>query len=359
MEKIKGNLRRYGDTNGRQRYYYRRLLPVVEDGKRKYRDIRRDLGRNLEVALTATKRLDEQVECSLCSERRPSISCLGEFHDWYVAYLRDGRKLLGWRTIIGHIRRFVEHTGPHVRLERITPLDVEYFLQVRRRCVGPWTVGGYLRSIRRMFNVAIRHGYLERNPTVGLRTEKPPIVEPRLPAMEDVRRLLEFLRARRPRIYSVVVALIHTGARLGEVLSLDWSRVDFSTGSLALVRRKVGDEHRLVMAKPLSEVLHALWIDAGMPKEGYVFLGKAGRVLNRHRAYLSFKGVVKTLGLPWLTLKTFRKLAATWVVQATHDVRAAQMLLGHSNLHTTEDYLGGKAESREIAVRAIEKRMME
>jgi len=33
------------------------------------------------------------------------------------------------------------------------------------------------------------------------------------------------------------------------------------------------------------------------------------------------------------------------------------MLLGHTNLRTTEGYLGAGAEARELAVRAIEKRM--
>jgi len=121
----------------------------------------------------------------------------------------------------------------------------------------------------------------------------------------------------------------------------------------------VGDELELVMAKPLSEGLYGLWMGAGMPKQGCMFLGKTGKVLNRHRAYLSFKKVAKVLGMPWMTLKTFRKLAATWVAQSTHDVRAAQMLLGHTSLRTTEGYLGAGAEARELAVRAIEKRMAE
>jgi len=61
--------------------------------------------------------------------------------------------------------------------------------------------------------------------------------------------------------------------------------------------------------------------------------------------------------MPWLTLKTFRKLAATWVMQGTRDIRAAQMLLGHTDIRTTQGYLGGGAESRATAVKAIEDRM--
>jgi len=357
MERVQENLWRCRAGNGKYRYLYRRQLRVNKNGERKYRDIRKTLVGSLQGALAEAKRLDEQLDAYGRGEKPPGVVSLGVFHDWYVGHLRDERRLLGWYTIIGHTRAFAGHAGLETRLDRITRADIEDFLSARRRRAGPCTVDGYLRSVRRLFNVAIQRGYLERNPTAGIRTEKPRRTEPRLPGMEELGRLLDYLKTRRPRMYPIVAALIYTGARLGEVLSLDWSRVDFTSSRLTLARRKVNDELQLIMAKPLGEVLYALWMDAGMPKEGWVFLGKTGGPLNRHCTYLSFKKAAKVLGMPWMTLKTFRKLAATWVVQSTHDVRAAQMLLGHTNLRTTEGYLGAGAEARELAVRAIEKRM--
>ena len=357
MEKVEGNLWRRRDRDGEFRYLYRRLLPVTRGGKKAYRDIKRALGGDIDKAMAETRRLDDYFEALLDGKKPKGAALMGEFLDWYVSYQKDERKLLGWQTPIGHLKRFVTRIGSDSRMDAVTRADVESFLHDLKGRISPTTIGGYHRSIRRMFNVAIQRGFLEKNPATGIRVDKPRLPEPRLPSVEDVRLLLDYLKTHRPLVYPIVVTLVHTGARLGEVLTLDWSRVDFIEGTLTLVRRKVNDTHRLAMAKSLNEMLYALWMTAGMPKEGLVFLGRLDQIRNRNCLFRSFKKVVRKLGMPYLNLKTFRKLAATWAAQGTHDVRAAQMLLGHQNLRTTEGYLGAGSESRDLAVKAIEDRL--
>mgnify|MGYP001562928768 FL=1 len=353
MEKVEGNLWRRQEKDGQFRYLYRRLLQAKTKDK-KYRDYRKTLGDNLEKALAEKNRLDDYFTAQFSGEKP---STLGEFFDWYVRYLRDERKLLGYQTPVGHLKAFVKHKGAQIELAKITRADVETFLHACKGRISQVTVDNHHRSIRRMFNVAIQRGYLEKNPAIGIRVEKPRLLEPVLPSVDEVKRLLDYLKHKRPSLYPIVVTLIYTGARLGEVLSLDWSRVDFIGGTLVLVRRKVNDLHRLPMAKTLNETLNILWMEAGMPKEGFVFLGKTSNQRDRHCLSRSFKKSAKAVGLPWITLKTFRKLAATWVAQSTHDVRAAQKLLGHTNIRTTELYLGEGSESRDMAVKAIEDKL--
>jgi integrase len=357
MKDTGGNLKIRRDKNGATCYSYRRRIRVIKNGKPTYWDIRKSLGNDPGKALAECKALDEFYGAMERGEKPKGTAGLGEFHDWYVKYLRDERKLWGWMTPAGHIKVFAERMGRETRLEKITRVDVESFLHDLKGKVSPSTVGNYHRSIRRMFNVAIQRNYLEHNPATGIRVEKPRLPEPWLPSKEEVTRLLDYLKVQRPKLYPVVVTLIFTGARLGEVITLDWSRVDFIGGTLTLVRRKVNDVHRLKMAKPLNEVLNVLWMESGMPKEGLVFLGKNDNIRERHSMFRSFKKVARSLGLPRLNLKTFRKLAATWTVQETGDVRNAQKLLGHTNLRTTEMYLGEGSKAQDAAVKAIEDRL--
>lgn len=357
MEHVEGNLMRWRDEDGKPRYYYRRLHAFFENGKRRYKDIRKSLGSNLERALEKAKQYDAECEAQLRGEKPRLMTTLGQFIQWYIQYVRDEMKLFGWKTIRANTKAFVVHVGAHAALEKITRADVENFLSARRQVVRPATVCGAFRDVRRMFNVAIQQNYVERNPATGIRVGRPSRTEPQLPSVEEVRRLLDFLRVQKIWLFRIVVTLVYTGARLGEVLSLTWAQVDFTTGSLTLVRRKVNDKLKLEMAKPLGEVLNNLWMEKGMPKEGAVFLSTTGRLFDRIGVYRAFKPVARRLGMQWLTLKTFRKLAATWTWQGTRDVRVAQMLLGHDNIRTTELYLGAGAEARSLAVKAIADRL--
>jgi integrase len=130
--------------------------------------------------------------------------------------------------------------------------------------------------------------------------------------------------------------------------------VDFTQAKLTLNRRKVNDELKVPMAGPLKEELFALWAEKGMPKEGYVFISEAGKPFSATRTLFAFKPVVARLGMAWMTLKVFRKFAATSIYEKTGDVRMVQMLLGHTSVQTTELYLGRGADARLRAVEALE-----
>jgi len=180
--------------------------------------------------------------------------------------------------------------------------------------------------------------------------------EPRLPTREEIQRLLGFLEANDRLLYGVVFALIFTAARLTEILTLDWVRVDCMNGRLTIVRRKVRDELTLDIAEPLRIHLESLWKAGNMPIRGLVFPNpQTGGLDDRSLIYRRFKKIADRLGLGWLTLKIFRKYAATLVQEATGNIRDAQMLLGHKDSHTTEMYLrGGNAAARVRAVKALE-----
>jgi integrase len=333
-------------------------MPVfLENGNRIYKDIRKRAGKSFEKALAMAKVWDEECESLLRGETSERKTTLGELLDWYIPHIRDEKHLIGWKTMRGNILPFQNHAGSQKVVSAITRMDIEVYLAKRRQSVRPATVQASLKDLKRMFNVAIQMGWLKDNPAKGIRVEKGPAREPRLPSVEEVGTVLAALKAKHPALYGVTLALIFTGGRLGEVLSLDWQNVDTANGRITLIRRKVSDELTLPLAKPLLEYLGGLWIERGCPVRGSVFLNKDGRPHKRWRVYMTFKRVARRIGLPWLTLKTFRKLAATWALQNTHDIRAAQMLLGHRNYSTTELYLGAFGKAREDAVRALEERL--
>ena len=363
-ERLEGtNIHLHRESDGKTRYEYRRTMRNIENGGKR-KDVQKRLGGNLARALAMAKELDSECDALERGEKHLLNTPLGEYADWYYGYIekeavsRFSRKpgLLGWKTIQSNLRVFVHHVGAEKPLGRINPGLVQDFLDMRKGSVEKATVYGSLRDVRRMFNVAIKKGHLKVNPCEGLVVEKGLDKEPRLPTNEEVERLLGYLKTHSPSLYGIVLTLVFTAGRLGEVITLDWFRVDCMNGRLTLVRRKVNDELTLNMAEPLRKHLESLWKDGNMPIRGLVFPNPTtGKPDTRNQVYRRFKRVAERLGLGWLTLKIFRKYAATLVQEATGNIRDAQMILGHGDSHTTEIYLrGGNTAARERAVRALE-----
>ena len=362
-ERLEGtNIHLCRGKSGNTRYEYRRTVRIIENGTRK--DIQKRLGKNLVRAQARARELDAECDALARGENLLLNAPLGEYAEWYYGYIEKEAVskfntkpgLLGWRTLRGNIRVFVRHVGAAVPIGRITPSMIQDFLDMRAGSVEKATVHGSLRDVRRMFNVAIRKGHLEKNPCAGFSVENGLDKEPRLPTREEIQMLLGYLEANHPSMHGAVLALIFTAARLTEILTLDWLRVDCMNGRLTLVRRKRNDEHTLTIAEPLRRNLESLWKAGNMPVRGLVFPNpKTSRLDTRNQFYRRFKRVARRLGMDWLTLKIFRKYAATLVQEATGNIRDAQMLLGHSSSHMTEMYLrGGNAAARVRAVKALE-----
>ena len=331
--------------NGKRRYYYRRKHQFIENGIEVIKDVRVSLGSNLERAVQEARKRDEQHDSTANGERAKRDTTLQAFSDWYVAHARDERRLLGWKTIRGAVKALLAHFGD-VPLRRITRPEMERFLNRRRGEVRAATANANLRDAKRMFNVAIDEGCLEVNPACRvkiLRVERMPV---RLPTSEEVGLLLDHLRFKGSWQYPLVMFLIGTGCRLGEALGLEWSDIDFTREVVNLRRRKVNDILPIPLKGPLKAGLWEMWVERGMPKTGRVLFNAEGKPLSRFTGLSAFKRASARVGMPWLTLKTFRKFAATTIVEKTGDIRQAQHLLGHTTIRTTELYLGRVSESR-------------
>jgi len=366
-EPVEGNVVLIRGSNGEKgQYAYRRTISKYIDntGREFTKDIRKRLGTNLLKALAKARELDAECDALKRGETLLLSTPIGDYAEWYYGYIEKvavskfnpNPGLLGWKTIRGNIRVFVQHVGANLPIGKIGPLTIKGFLEMRKGKAEKSTVHGSLRDLRRLFNVALEKGHLKVNPCQGITVEKGLDKEPRLPTREEVQRLLGFLEANDPSMHGVVLALIFTAARLTEILTLDWFKVDCMNRKLTLVRRKIKDELTLDIAEPLRKHLESLWNSRNMPIRGLVFPNpETGELDNRNLIYRRFKKVVDRLGLGWLTLKIFRKYAATLVQEATGNIRDAQMLLGHGDSKTTEVYLrGGNAAARVRAVKALE-----
>jgi integrase len=234
-------------------------------------------------------------------------------------------------------------------MRSLTRREVEVFYDARCQEVRTTTANKTLKDIKRLFAVAMDWGYVDANPATRIHMKDGKALPVRLPSSEEVSRLLELLARRLPWMYRLVLFLLSTGCRLGEALGVDWSDIDMASSRLVLRRSKVQDTLVFTVTGSLKDELWKHWMAEGQPRQGLVFPSPRGAAYTRTGVLSTFKRTVRALGMPWMCLRTFRKLAATTVAEKTGDARMAQHLLGHTSLRTTELYLGRQEQARKAA----------
>jgi integrase len=170
-------------------------------------------------------------------------------------------------------------------LSSITADDIELFRAARKaEGLSAVTVNHDLKLLRKMFNWAIRKGYLKRTPfkaesvtVISLEREIPR--HWRFNSDEDEQKLLD---AANPHLRAVLIAMLDTAARPGEILSLQWKDVNLERRELVIraEKSKTRTERMVPISTRLLGTLEMRKLDpAGEPfsPNAYVFGDAIGR----------------------------------------------------------------------------------
>lgn len=125
--------------------------------------------------------------------------------------------------------------------------------------------------------------------------------------------------------------LAHTGLRINEALTLRWEQLDFERGCISIVGK--GNKPRLApLPLPVRQALldwKADGWEGGSVWNNWTY--NAARIaFNRLRPKLPFD----------VTFHSLRRSAATyWVEQLQTSITQVQVMLGHSDIKTTQLYV--------------------
>ena len=158
-------------------------------------------------------------------------------------------------------------------------------------------------------------------------------------------------------LYMPVYLAAHTGMRLGEVLALKWSEIDFTNKQLT-VRYAVDDKGNLKVPKTKSsrrpimltdtmiKALHAQKIDQKKNrmkfgkeyfKNDFVCTFANGKPLTRNYVSVTFRRKVKQLKFTPIRFHDLRHSFATLALANNVPAKVIQEILGHSKISTTLD----------------------
>jgi integrase len=150
----------------------------------------------------------------------------------------------------------------------------------------------------------------------------------------------------------LVVLALNTGMRRGELLGLEWSRVDFDQRAIRIINAKSNAGNRVI---PMNTTVHMLLSDlAKKTISPLVFPSnrKPGEKLLDLKK--GFKKVVQLAGIPHIRFHDMRHTFATRLVRAGVDIISAQHLLGHSKITMTARYAHSLADVKMAAVSKLD-----
>ncbi|MBT8143923.1 MAG: site-specific tyrosine recombinase XerD [Gammaproteobacteria bacterium] len=210
----------------------------------------------------------------------------------------------------------------------------------------PRSTARQLSSFRRFFRWQLREGNISEDPTAQIQMPKIGRTLPKSLSEKEVESLLNAPAISDPlgfRDRTMLEVLYATGLRVSELISLQLSQINLNQGVLRIVGK--GDRERLI---PLGELCQD-WIQrfiAGPRGEillerqtDYLFPTRRGDKMTRQAFWHIIKRYAAKAKIDKeLSPHTLRHAFATHLLNHGADLRVVQMLLGHSDLSTTQIY---------------------
>jgi len=274
------------------------------------------------------------------SQKRNDLTLAEFIKTYYTPHATMHKKT--WQEDVYKIDRRINPFLGKLRLSAITSRDISSFqAKVKERCSST-TANHYLILVRRMLNLAVKWGLLEKNPASGVDKFKELPHRERYLTKEELPRFLRSLDLQDDRLsVAAIKLLLFTGCRKGEILALRWE--DVQEGRLFLPMTKNGKSRSVILNAKAKEVLAGLKErkeQVPLTRDSlYVFPSRDGsRKKHIIDLRVPFEKVCEAAGIEGLRIHDLRHSFATIAVMAGASLYDVQKLLGHSDIGMTQRY---------------------
>jgi integrase/recombinase XerD len=210
----------------------------------------------------------------------------------------------------------------------------------------PRSTARQLSSFRRFYRFLLREGVIQEDPTVRIEMPKIGRSLPKSLTESEVESLLGAPEISDPlghRDRAMLEVLYATGLRVSELINLKQNQVNMNQGVLRI--RGKGDRERLIplgeeSQRWIREFLAGPRVEILLERQSeYLFPTRRGDRMTRQAFWHIIKRYAKKADIAGkLSPHTLRHAFATHLLNNGADLRVVQMLLGHSDLSTTQIY---------------------
>ena len=227
-----------------------------------------------------------------------------------------------------------------------TESDIENYLKYLKGVnLSNSTINRKLSSLKHFFNYLSKTKLLKFNPVINISGPKKSMPIPKSLSIIDVNSLINapdcsnFIGLRDRAMIELLYA---TGVRISELINLEYSNIDLNR-SLIKVMGKGGKERMIPFGDDaLSWLINYIEFrrknNLSLNSRDF-FISQQGKKITRQAFWHRIKIYLKASGLSMdVSPHTLRHAFATHLLNNGADLRSVQMLLGHSDLSTTQIY---------------------
>ena len=225
--------------------------------------------------------------------------------------------------------------------------DIRAFLKVLYdRDLGARSVARHLVSLRNLFRFLVREGRLTGDPTAEVEAPKLDQSLPKYLTVDEVDQLLAQPDVSTPlglRDKAMLELLYATGMRVSELIHVAAADFDMEMGIVRCLGK--GNKERLIpVGKSALRAVEAYLVAgravlAGKRESPWLFLNRRGAALSRVGFWKILGAYGRRAGLATgLSPHLVRHSFATHLLERGADLRSIQLMLGHSDISTTQIY---------------------
>jgi integrase/recombinase XerD len=224
--------------------------------------------------------------------------------------------------------------------------DLQQYLAFRFPTSKPRSVSRLIASLRRFYRYGLREGRISVDPTLLIDTPKLPRSLPKSLNEDEVVALLnapDIAQAIGLRDRAMLETLYACGLRVSELVGLRYTEVSLNEGVVRVTGK--GSKTRLVPLGEESVDWLLRYTREGRPQilqqrvSDSLFVTQRGEAMTRQAFWYLIKRYALQAGIHKpLSPHVLRYAFATHLLNHGADLRVVQMLLGHSDISTTQIY---------------------
>jgi len=266
-------------------------------------------------------------------------------------YLRNLRMFLKWLKRHGYqgvledislstVKRYILYLEEDYRKYQDHP-----YMPKQDESLSPYSIQGHVRTLKALSSWLYREEYLNESVLARLKLPKVPKLVIKVLTDDEVREILSavnFNTSAGARNYSILLLMLDSGLRLGEVIGLKVPDIDTERGRV-LINGKGSKERIVPIGSRSQRYLRRYMIhfrpEPIRPGIDNAFLNLDGSIITENSIRLIFKRLSVKCKIPRLHAHLCRHTFGTNYLRNGGDVFSLQKILGHEDLATVKLYM--------------------
>lgn len=320
------------DENGKKQYVFETFYGSKTEAKEREAELKKELKN--------------------CKGPRSAAMTVGEYLKYWLNSIKNNVERNTFNTYSWHVDKLTPLIGEYP-LYAVQVTDLQNDLQILSDLLAHKSVKGIYTTLRTAFRQALAWGILATDLTDGLRTPRKPRMEQEVLNKGELEKLLESLKGYKHHAPLRLTAV--TGARISEILGLQWKDINFKKGTVTIrravdiIKREVKDttkttasqrtivldDETIAVLKTHKEAQKKNTVSPLIKSDALVFCTSEGRVLRYGSLNKTLNLALKKAGLKRITIHGLRHTVASILIEEGVPLATVAALLGHSSPATT------------------------